>query len=346
VIAAAPTGGDRGAHAQTKVGAAEAWRPWAQLIVATAQLTPDGKGPVRVTTGALRRVIANATPATIAAIPQYWKAHAGSTGHPGLDLLEPVSGRPRYVWQVPNPAAATAAFPTAALPDGFIVYRHHGATVLDYAENPDLPVDAVRVAGNSPPATAGTEPNSAVLKWPTMAFRSATEPHPGPGTLSRFDTGNDVEGLVTADDLDPARIDELVAAHFASLERLQRDTERHEVMVRSILDRLAGACSAQVGQAGNDLVPDVRWNCCLGPVVAEVKTCGTTAVAGQLRLGLGQVLEYRATLAAQLRVDPSEVRAVLAVDVIPPGHWYQVCAPAGVDLLGPHDPMGDLASPP
>ena len=66
-------------------------------------------------------------------------------------------------------------------------------------------------------------------------------------------------------------------------------------------------------------------------VVAEIKSLTGADPTGQLRLGLGQVLEYRRVL-RHLYGDAS---AVLAVEHGPPPMWIEVCADADVVLTWP-----------
>lgn len=79
-----------------------------------------------------------------------------------------------------------------------------------------------------------------------------------------------------------------------------------------------------------DVMFDLGW---LGGdgrlVIVEVKTLTGTNARQQLRLGLGQVLDYTSRL--------GDVTAVLAVDVLPPEneHWTALCQSHAVSLVWP-----------
>lgn len=83
--------------------------------------------------------------------------------------------------------------------------------------------------------------------------------------------------------------------------------------------------------------PDLAWRQEGMPVVAEVKTLPRELDTHQLRLGLGQVLEYRT--AAQRSADVP-VAAVLWVERAPiDGElWVETCRSAGVMLCWPGGP--------
>ena len=77
---------------------------------------------------------------------------------------------------------------------------------------------------------------------------------------------------------------------------------------------------------------DVAWSSSDATTVAEVKTLTPNNEARQLRLGLGQVLDYQDALSAGGRI----VRAVLAVDREPSaGRWQRICARHGVTIAWP-----------
>ncbi|HEX6877238.1 MAG TPA: hypothetical protein VF165_16400 [Nocardioidaceae bacterium] len=65
--------------------------------------------------------------------------------------------------------------------------------------------------------------------------------------------------------------------------------------------------------------------------VVEVKSLPPGCEVQQLRLGLGQVCDYR----EQLKSRHAKVRAVLAVERKPPAHWDAVCRAADVILVWP-----------
>jgi hypothetical protein len=77
--------------------------------------------------------------------------------------------------------------------------------------------------------------------------------------------------------------------------------------------------------------------------VVEVKSLTGTNATQQLRLGLGQVLDYREELAQQ----HVNVLAVLALEAEPPARWPTIAAAAGVRITWPPAWAGldDLLSP-
>lgn len=78
---------------------------------------------------------------------------------------------------------------------------------------------------------------------------------------------------------------------------------------------------------------DLAWRTPYGSVVVvEVKSLTDGNEVGQIRLGLGQVLDY----AHELREAEPSVRAVLAVEREPLSpRWVRVCADSGVTLVWP-----------
>lgn len=77
---------------------------------------------------------------------------------------------------------------------------------------------------------------------------------------------------------------------------------------------------------------DLAWNRGRKLWVVEVKTVSTKSERQQIRLGLGQVLDYRVSME---RLD-YRVQPVLAISAPPSdGHWEAVCEAAGVKLCWP-----------
>lgn len=96
------------------------------------------------------------------------------------------------------------------------------------------------------------------------------------------------------------------------------------------LVKRAGLAPLSPGDADPDF--DLAWEVPGGCVVVEVKSLTGTNQDRQLRLGLGQVLDYR----HQLLITRHEVTAVLAVESEPAdARWIKVCAENGVTLTWP-----------
>ncbi|MFE0590683.1 hypothetical protein [Micromonospora echinospora] len=110
----------------------------------------------------------------------------------------------------------------------------------------------------------------------------------------------------------------------------------HDELCRLMIARLAASgLSAGAGLSGVDV--DLAWRDADGrQFVAEVKSITDANHAEQLRLGLGQVLEYR----HRLRVAGLPVNPVLLVRRLPDPAWRQVCAENGVVLLAADDDLG------
>jgi hypothetical protein len=117
-------------------------------------------------------------------------------------------------------------------------------------------------------------------------------------------------------------------------DELDRQTLEH-MKLQNALAATARAEGFRVFQPGpGDPVKfDLAWSRGAQSAVVEIKTLGTTASeAKQLRLGIGQVLDYR----HQLGTAGVTVAAVIAVDRKPRGnHWAQLCADHGIMLAWP-----------
>jgi hypothetical protein len=110
-----------------------------------------------------------------------------------------------------------------------------------------------------------------------------------------------------------------------------RQTREHEVLVRRLRVAIGKLGRTPLRPAADDPLFDLA---CLADddeslVLIEVKSLSDEHAVHQLRLGLGQVLHYR----AQLEQDGREVRPALAVPVEPPAEWRSVCESAGVQLI-------------
>lgn len=111
---------------------------------------------------------------------------------------------------------------------------------------------------------------------------------------------------------------------------LERTTEEHMRAQDRIAEALEELGATVFSPVGGGVDYDIAWMFRDQRFVAEVKATREANISKQLRLGLGQILEYR----HQLSVDGSEPRAVLiAAGTVPEVHWYQICSRAGVDLV-------------
>jgi hypothetical protein len=117
-------------------------------------------------------------------------------------------------------------------------------------------------------------------------------------------------------------------------DELDQQTLEH-AKLQNMLAAKARASGFHVFQPGpGDPVKfDLAWGRGGSRAVVEIKTLSTTlSEAKQLRLAIGQVLDYR----HQLNEAEADVRAVIVVDRKPRGrHWVQLCADHDIALAWP-----------
>jgi hypothetical protein len=98
---------------------------------------------------------------------------------------------------------------------------------------------------------------------------------------------------------------------------------------------MAKAAGYEVHAPGADdpVAFDLAWTSTTGQAVIEIKILSTTkSDAKQMRLGIGQVLDYQ----HQLRAAGADVCAILVVDRKPSGaHWLELCAKHGIQMAWP-----------
>ena len=111
-------------------------------------------------------------------------------------------------------------------------------------------------------------------------------------------------------EIDPDKIDRALKGHADTQDRLAEICQRHGF----------DPCSPGPGDPNFDLA----WRCADGSsVVVEVKSLTAANEAGQLRLGLGQVLDF----ADALRRSGTQSLPVLAVEAQPrDSRWVEICA--------------------
>ena len=112
------------------------------------------------------------------------------------------------------------------------------------------------------------------------------------------------------------------------LSALDAGTAAHERTLGALRDHLNNRGIQVYGPTTGAPRFDAGWDDANGRVIAEVKSLSEANEAQQIRLGLGQVLEY--TYAVSLR---RPARAVLVLECEPQGrHWAAVTQSAGVQL--------------
>jgi hypothetical protein len=186
--------------------------------------------------------------------------------------------------------------------------RYLGEYVLD---DPPYVIDRA-------PETGGG-PERSVVRFRLLPARVESEPQ-----RSRAQKGYrraDEEPITSAGEpfeRDPNQVDRSLAAHARTQNALADFLKKHGVRVWS------------PGEDDPDF--DLAWERRETVWVGEVKSLGDSNEAQQLRLGLGQVLDYQDTLLVRHR----NVRAALAVSRAPSERrWVDVCERHGVTLVWP-----------
>ncbi|MFY1699987.1 hypothetical protein [Solwaraspora sp. WMMA2101] len=111
--------------------------------------------------------------------------------------------------------------------------------------------------------------------------------------------------------------------------------DEHDRLSRWLIDTLA-ATGASVGTGLAGVPVDLAWQDADGrQYIAEVKSLVGAGPEDQLRLGLGQVLEYRHRLALLGRVVTPILLTSAPVDEV----WRDICRDNGVTLLVDGDPL-------
>jgi hypothetical protein len=107
--------------------------------------------------------------------------------------------------------------------------------------------------------------------------------------------------------------------------------EHHETCLRII--EIVG--DGRIGEGLHGVPVDLAWRDPHGhQYIAEVKSCVAGNVTEQLRLGLGQILEYR----HRLSQEKITTTGVLAVPHVYDRRWYAICADVDIRLIATDDP--------
>ena len=165
---------------------------------------------------------------------------------------------------------------------------------------------------------------------PGGAARRIVHPRPAP-LATPYRPADEAVASAPRDpfEVDPEAVDRGLIGHAATQNELATWVEA------------AGLEPLSPGPSDPDF--DLAWRVPGACVVAEVKSLTNTNQDGQLRLGLGQVLDYRYQL---LSAGHSSVRAVLAVEMEPASpRWLEICVRSGVTLTWP-DRFEDLFKDP
>ena len=116
------------------------------------------------------------------------------------------------------------------------------------------------------------------------------------------------------------------------LDALEKGTQRHEATRKALADFIT-ANGGEPREPGKAAQFDLGWRDQDGAIwIAEVKSLARTSESQQLRLGLGQVLDYRQAIATP----ETRIRAALVIEQEPSDlRWVEVCAAVGVVLAWP-----------
>jgi hypothetical protein len=224
-------------------------------------------------------------------------------------LIEEVPDTSPKAWRVRDERGALERFPTTVpIPDSLTFTMRGGVAILDRPGG-GASLEAINM---SRPRRAG---------WEIRYGHFDDLPDPQESTK--------------------VNVDEF-SVYVATTEHLLRSSDEHRALVAAARSAV-GHLHPQYG-TGGDLLPDLAWDCAAGRVVAEVKTLGETSEDTQLRLGLGQVLQYRWQEDQDRRTDATI--AVLIVSREPCGPWVDVCNAAGIRLVWPPFAFDDLLDPP
>jgi hypothetical protein len=120
----------------------------------------------------------------------------------------------------------------------------------------------------------------------------------------------------------------------------ERARTEHNDICRRLIDHL-GLRGIKAGEHLDEVKVDLAWHSGSGrQVIAEVKSCAGANDQDQLRLGLGQVLEYRTRLVNRGHT----VDCCLVVSRVLDTAWFDVCEQAGVVLIdaGRHEAFDSL----
>lgn len=170
-----------------------------------------------------------------------------------------------------------------------------------------------------------SRPYPVVNRWAKCGTRgvgsSGTMP-PGSGAIGRTGPPPEINGLSQRSE-----------TFTPNWEALERGTAAHQTVVRT-LHRLIEANGGEPLYPDGGLNFDISWMTSACTYVAEVKSLTADNEADQIRLGLGQVLDYHWSYCA---ARPNmTVKAVLVTERAPRDpRWVHVCAAAGVLLTWP-----------
>jgi len=112
---------------------------------------------------------------------------------------------------------------------------------------------------------------------------------------------------------------------------VDRGLREHRVLQNAVADFATESGFSPQSPSGDSPNFDLAWWDGDTFVVVEVKSLSATNEVGQMRLGIGQILDY----AFHYQSAGQAVRAVLAVEREPDARWFDLCNQHGIRLIWP-----------
>lgn len=195
---------------------------------------------------------------------------------------------------------------------------------------------SLRVAAGPFPHGGKYQPETVGRAW--LAAESVTTRNPsarqgsgprGSGAADPTERGNGFDRPY----IGPAADGNLPDQRAFDVQTYRDGVAQHHLLCAQLIEYL-GRTGLAAGAHLHGVPVDLAWRDSSGrQFIAEVKSCSEVNAVDQLRLGLGQVLEYRHRLLTQ----GIPATAVLLVPYINDPAWQDICAAAGVLLLTADD---------
>ena len=129
-------------------------------------------------------------------------------------------------------------------------------------------------------------------------------------------------------------IDAPPAALLRNWDALDEATRAHQQLEASLAEYVRESGWHPRSPATGEPLYDLAWHCSSATVVAEVKSATTANHRQQVRLGVGQVLEYTAILEGLMN---ERVNPVLLIGEKPTGDDILLARRTGIVIVGPGD---------
>lgn len=132
----------------------------------------------------------------------------------------------------------------------------------------------------------------------------------------------------------------VVAEVKSRIPELEKAVRNHSKLQNLLANALKASGRTPLSPGSTEAKFDIAFQDKTDLVVAEIKSCTTDNLEGQLRLGLGQLLRYT----HQLRQEHAKVRPVLVTQLEPPADWKALLAELGVASICQRTLKADLSS--